>query len=870
MKGVAAIFLIVISNGVFSQDWSDLNAQGLDSYHRGDYKTAAKYFLAALTVTIKLPGENSEEHSTVLTNLAFTYRAQGDYQSAQASFRKVLRIASQRYDSIHIATIEGMANLANAFLPSGEYDSCEWYLLRAQEMIYRAAQERSSHYRNNIHYFFDALINVQNSLGSLFYKKGQTDKAIAVLEQQHRFIRQTYPEIYSTLPIYQSTLNNLATYYLSSGNPTGAKLIVKEQVGVAKRNTKEPLRYLDALNNLGNIYRQSDIPDSAAFFWNYALDQIGDEKFRGTDTHISLLINLGELYLSLDRIDDALTFLVPAVKIQEKRSARNPRLYQTAMLNLAEAYYYERSYRKADSCYSELTRHLIDEVLHNFTYLSDAEKISFYRANVDILERYSWFAFEVSGTMNLAPSKDKYTNPDAVKRLFNLLLITKGLILNPGYRLRNLITTTSSEETKMKYQSWEESKYAYADLRRADSVDLVKLSVLSQQTESLEKWLRTNSAAFRKGFLTERKEWHEIQKKLAPNEAAVEMVRLSNGLVYGALILTASTKNGPVTAFIKSTPSLHLEKQFYQQYANAITHAFQDTISYNVYWQPILQAIQKQSAGISRVYFCADGIYNQININTLFNKEMNRYVLDEIDLRPVTNLKDILSSSDLQLPRNPTAVLVGRPTYAMRQSSTEMFTDLPGTEIEVDEIHRMLRKKKWQTILLKHDNAQEGIVKKLYAPQVLHLATHGFFISNDRNESFVNILLNTGVALAGAGDKIKTDDDDGVLTAFEMMNINLDNTNLVVLSACETGLGKFYSGEGVYGIQRALRSAGAKSVMMSLWKVDDRATQQLMTSFYRLWLRNLQDPGAAFRKAQQELRLSFPEPKYWGAFVFTE
>lgn len=160
----------------------------------------------------------------------------------------------------------------------------------------------------------------------------------------------------------------------------------------------------------------------------------------------------------------------------------------------------------------------------------------------------------------------------------------------------------------------------------------------------------------------------------------------------------------------------------------------------------------------------------------------------------------------------------------------------------------------------------------------MHIATHGFFVKdvqNDNSQVFSvplnnineNVLLRSGLLLANAGKaESNMGADNGILTAYEAMNLDLANTDLVVLSACETGLGDIMAGEGVYGLQRSFEVAGAKAVIMSLWKVDDTATQLLMTSFYKNWI-TTKDKVKSFGMAQKALKAKYPEPYYWGAFV---
>jgi CHAT domain-containing protein len=222
------------------------------------------------------------------------------------------------------------------------------------------------------------------------------------------------------------------------------------------------------------------------------------------------------------------------------------------------------------------------------------------------------------------------------------------------------------------------------------------------------------------------------------------------------------------------------------------------------------------------------------------------------------------------------------------------FAPLPGTRAEANSVHQLLGR--GQADLYIGKAALEDVLMQSHGPKILHLATHGFFLSDQgliaakddaRGITILstgeqphpvkseNPLLRSGIALAGANRALRAEGlSNGIVTADKILNLKLKGTEMVVLSACDTGLGEIRSGEGVFGLRRAFTQAGAKSLVMSMWSVPDRETQELMTGFYGNLKTGGMTRGQALRKAAlQEMtivkaRYGTADPFYWGAFVF--
>jgi CHAT domain-containing protein len=374
---------------------------------------------------------------------------------------------------------------------------------------------------------------------------------------------------------------------------------------------------------------------------------------------------------------------------------------------------------------------------------------------------------------------------------------------------------------------------------------------------------------------------------LKANEVALEMVRyrhfdhdFTDSIVYASLYLTEKTKKRPDYFLIQNGHDI--ETNYFQFYKNAITYEMEDPYSYENFWKPIADAVGTTST----IYLSADGVYNQINLEAIPLGD-EKYVLDNSNIILVSNTKDLYLRSQRKKDDKKAndALMFGNPTFYAKGGGSGQIQQLPGTEKEINQLQGMLATNGWSADEYLEAEATEDRVKEINSPKVFHIATHGFFQSDEdfsrganemtqsEAQAAQNPLLRTGLLLKGAGDILDASSynynmESGILTAYEAMNLNLDQTDLVVLSACETGLGDVQAGEGVFGLQRAFLVAGAKTLIMSIFKVNDAATQELMVTFYKKWLATGKK-RESFVEAKKELRNNpeFAAPKYWGAFL---
>ena len=321
-------------------------------------------------------------------------------------------------------------------------------------------------------------------------------------------------------------------------------------------------------------------------------------------------------------------------------------------------------------------------------------------------------------------------------------------------------------------------------------------------------------------------------------------------------------------------------------------------------WQPL----EPYLAGIKKISYSPAGKLYGIAFHAL-PCNTDQLLIDKYQLQQYVSTRQIALRAQGDLLKPGDIVLFGNPSFNMdsaaiakqRKSESISITipgergsrgmpwqELPGTAEEIKIISDLFTKNNIRTAMYTKTEASEENLKALggHSPPIMHIATHGFFLpmpdkqlkntKPDQGTSFTladDPLIRSGLIMAGgnyawSGKTPIEGVEDGVVTAYEIAQLNLGRTALVSLSACETGLGDIQGSEGVFGLQRSFKMAGVNKMLVSLWQVPDRETVELMTSFYSYWLGG-KSISASFYQAQGEMRRKYP-PYYWAAFVLVE
>ncbi len=576
---------------------------------------------------------------------------------------------------------------------------------------------------------------------------------------------------------------------------------------------------------------------------------------------------------------------------------KNNRNFRESTLPFTNYAYFtmrDKKWEDARKTYADLFRINVDWM--NDIIFSFGERAFATYYNSKLKEGYDNF----HSFVKIAKEKQPALFPQLAQQAYDNLLFTKSISLKGTQRRKEAFLSANDPTITKLYEDWIDKKqqlirqYLKTDTPSgpdtASKLNQEYLQRLQDEVSGMENQLTEKAKDFKKYLKLPAPDWKQVRDLLKEGEAAIEIIKFqwrdqvyfSDTNYYAAYIITRASQY-PDVIYLPATAA-DLDNKYYKAYKNSVKLKIDDTESYEHYWKPIAEKLP----GIKKIYFSPDGIYHLINISTLKNKQTDKFLLDEMEVQYTVSGSDITNDPAKEIR---TAVLMGRPSYKVSEAASATagkdgtrsyvsnfkdanIADLPGTEEEVLSIKKEMDQQKVKVDYYLKDQATEDKLYKLHSPGVLHIATHGYWSAAGETATegyrVFNAMANSGLLLSGVVNYYSSgkypDTYDGVLTAYEAQNLDLENTALVILSACETSLGAMDAGEGIYGLQRAFRAAGAGSVITSLWKVDDAATRDFMIAFYQHFLKT-KDKLAAFNVAQKAIKEKYVYPIYWGAFV---
>ena len=895
--------------GKSSETYFDTAMGLVDLYLNTENAAKAKEEILDLRKNVE---KNTLMYVGVQKSLGDSYAIEGSYKKAERTLLEAIDIALDNGLETSFEYVSTLNSLAILYEDKSKLAESEEVFLEAISILERSEGDNE-----------DAIQGIKGNLARVYFNLGNYERALEIQQEVIDVDKDFYGE---DSFIYGVDLLNIGRTQMYAGNNRAAEENFQKALSTFERASdgEKVLDYGRTESLLSKLYVQTGQIDEAIKYGQSAIETY--QKTLGADNFETAFpyAALADAYMVYDEMEKAEPLAEKAYNIRRKSLGSDHPLYARSSRQLAFLNWKKGNSKEALKYYKETFKNYFNQINSFFPVLTEEEKATFYYTKLRPgFEQYISFIEETS-------REDK----ELLGEIYDYQLALKGLIMYATSKVRESILSSGDQELIDKFELWISQKEQMAKLFSATDLDInirnKKIDSLTETSNALEEELSTSSQAFGKNFANKSLSWKDIQKVLKPGEAAVEMVRyrnfttdsagvFSDEVHYAAMIVRHDTEDHPEMIILRN--GAEMEKKYLANYRNAIRFKIAENYSYRLFWQPIARRLE----GIDKIYFAPDGVYNQISIYTLQNSVTKNYLLDEIDLALVTNTKDLLQESPEFEPGGK-SVFFGYPEYSMGADeatsgeaedrgvrgvrgirgtrsgdsgglergasiprgvrgnlvrymrSFNGLAMLPGTKKEVELIDSLYANTDKQADAYFLDDALEGTLKAVDNPNILHIATHGFFLELDPDEksedSYAeNPLLRSGLILAGANTYIQNGEitaehngDDGILTAYEAMNMNLDKTDVVVMSACETGLGEIKNGEGVYGLQRAFQIAGADAIIMSMWTVDDDATQELMTVFYEEWLSH-GDKQRAFNSAQKRIRDKYKKPYYWGAFV---
>ena len=861
-----------------------------------DYNKAESYYLQSLEIQKKVIGEENKEYSNNLMNLAILYTNIGDYKMAESYYLHSLLIQKKLFGEENSDYALILNNLGVLYSKMSYFKKAEAYLFQSLNINKKIEGEENFEYASNL-----------MNLGIIYFELGDYKKA------EHCYIRSLAikKNIFKEEQFkYVSNIVNIGNLYKTINDYKNAEVYYLQSLEIYNNTIGEKnVEYAIILMNLGNLYTDLEDSKKAESNFSHSLSIFRDVLGQNCIIHPdypNCLNNLGLLYYKRGEYKKAKPFFQQSFDIINKTLKEDHPEYANTIKNLGALSFHIGDFKKAEHYFLSVLTFKNKMLVNNFTWLTEQQREAYWKKNQSFYMGLNLFS---------AKNNLKYCSINNLA--FNANLISKSLLLATSIDIDKKIASMKDVGIKNVFEQLKSNRSLYTKLESEGSDKNELIDKLTREADSLDKILVNSVSEFR--TLKERFDinWQNVQSNLPLDATAIEFSRyydyFDSTYNYMSLIVKQGDK---FPELVKLCTEDELKQYSPETELKEI---------YDLVWKPLLPSL----TNVKTIYYSPSGILNNIPFQALYKEEngQREYVMDKFTLHQLTSTRYLalgLKQKE-QETIEPSIALFGGINYNdfpnavidtlnSDESSEAAFlyknaivhnreldstrtgaSFLPGTKKEVESISDILKSKQWQVDIAEGKNASENKIKSLSGSNskaILHIATHGFAYpdkeekrkelafsmmrGNDKYKASDNPMIRSGLLFGGAnltwqgkGDSLlNTTNEDGVLTAYELSQLDLSNTKLAVLSACETGKGAIQGNEGTFGLKRALKLAGVDNMIVSLWKVPDDATMEMMTIFYSE-LANTKKPVSSFETAQKAMRIKYPEePKKWAGFVF--
>ena len=706
-----------------------------------------------------------------------------------------------------------------------------------------------------------------------------------------------------THPSYALSLDNIGILYNKVNDYENSLKYHNRAMEIrAKALGKEHPDYAASLCNIGYLYYSMGEYDIALENHLKALEIRRKVLGENHPLYAESLINVGGIYSKMGKNESAMQYYKDALEILGKIVGKEHPDYVRLLSNIGGLYSQMGDISEAIRTNNRATKALRDILASNFSFMTAQEREAYWSASEETLKRSILHSFN---------------NPQdslAAISSYDTELITKGLLLTSEVNITNIIMESGDTAIISEYSTMKSMQLTLNnELEKPVSERNYDCDSLENEIQKMERRIVEDSKAFGDISHFIRIDWKEVQNSMDDNDVAIEFTnvqRSADSTMYAAIVLT---KDMSAPAFVPL-----FEKKVMQKLIRGVVPVKSDTTGngergatlvsnkkrgiyestglYETLWQPLEKYFPENPS----IYFAPSGMLYQIAVEyapidnehiisdkyKIYRMSSTRFlVLDN----PSDQMKNTVLYGGIFYDSDSATMKQESEIYASRSAAYNSFADLnkdeyreslrylPGTKAEVDSIAIKLGGYNISTTIYEGSQANEESFKALSGKNIstLHIATHGFFIPTEEKLSGDQSLIQSGLLMSGANYAwqnlpVPEGVEDGILTAKEISFMDLRQTDLVVLSACQTALGEI-TGEGVFGLQRGFKKAGVHTIIMSLWPVDDNATLLMMTEFYTNLTKGM-SKREAFLTAQNKVKTTagFENPRYWAAFIMLD